>query len=66
VEPLRADDFETFMAQRQRLLMALISSATLHPLDGDTVFDASSIEDEPLPDDIARDSGLLPDNTSTA
>ena len=54
---LRADDFEGFMKERRRALLALVSEATGHLV--------SDVADEPeegeeVSDDLARDSGLTP------
>lgn len=52
---LRADAFTTFMADRERRLLALIAKVTGHDV---IPADAAPIEGEDIPDGIARDSGI--------
>lgn len=56
---LRADDFYAFMDQRQRLLMNLIGSVTHNAAPETTSLVDADEMDEDLPDDIARDSGIV-------
>jgi hypothetical protein len=52
---LRADDFESFMKDRRKALLSLISSATGH-----SIADAANVaeEGEEVSEDVARDSGI--------
>lgn len=52
---LRADDFESFLKERRKAVLALVGSATGHP-----VTDAAEApeEGEELTEDVARDSGI--------
>ena len=52
---LRADDFESFMKERRKSLLALISEATGH-----SISDASDApeEGEEISEEVAHDSGL--------
>ena len=52
---LRADDFDAFMKERRKVLLALIATATGHPVVEVT---ESPEEGEELSDEVARDSGL--------
>jgi hypothetical protein len=52
---LRADDFESFIKERRKALLTLISNATGHPISD--VADATE-EGEEVSEDLARDSGL--------
>ena len=56
---LRADDFESFMEERRKALLALIASATGRAV---TETDLPDEEGDELSDDVARDSGLLTTN----
>lgn len=53
---LRADDFESFMKERRKALLALISEATGHTVN-EVV--GTQEEGEELSEDVARDSGIL-------
>ena len=53
---LRADDFWSFMTERRKALLALISEATGHPVN--ELVEAPD-EGEELNEDVARDSGVL-------
>lgn len=52
---LRADDFESFMAERRKALLRLIAKATGHAV---SQAEDTSDEGEELSEDVARDSGL--------
>lgn len=54
---LRADDFDGFMKERRKALLALVSQATGHLISDAT---DESEEGEDVSDDLARDSGLIP------
>jgi hypothetical protein len=58
IEPrlLRADDFDSFMKERRKALLTLISAATGHAANET----AETVEEgEELSEEVARDSGLL-------
>jgi len=59
VAQLRADDFKAFVSLRQQALMNLIAGVTQQiTLGAATLADTDDLETD-LPDDIARDSGLI-------
>lgn len=56
VKHLRADDFESFMKERRKALLALIGKATGHSVNEST---GTAEEGEELSEEMAHDSGLL-------
>lgn len=59
VEQLRADDFKGFMTLRQQALMTLISGVTHQSLSSDASLTSTDDAEDLLPDDVARDNGLM-------
>ena len=54
---LRLDAFDMFMADREKRLLALISRVTGHQI---MAGDSAAADEDEVPDDIARDSGVMP------
>jgi hypothetical protein len=54
---LRADGFAAFMSDRKKRLLALIAKVTGHTIAHADILPS---EDEEVPDDIARDAGVVP------